>query len=368
MTPDNPQAFRSSANAARRAALLESQRRVLERMATGVPLEEILLTLVNLIQEQAVGMRCAVLLSDSGQTRLRFVAAPDIPQDYQINIERYLLIAPKMGSCGTAAYLKRPVYARDIATNALWENFGQIGVRNGLRAIWSTPILSHDSRVLGTFAMYYGEPRLPNKDHIQLIDMAVQMARVAIEATVEDDLVRLTFDNAPRPIVITDMEGRIARANHAFARQLGYAQADLRGKAISEITDQVHSAALLKEPLAKEMEVFSHKRYRTRDGRVLWGRGRSSLRRDPTGKPRYVVTHIERLSEAAKDPLGGLSAREREVLAVVVAGRTSKEIAAELGISPATVDTYRSRIMQKLGVEDLPGLVRFAIRHGIASL
>jgi FixJ family two-component response regulator len=56
---------------------------------------------------------------------------------------------------------------------------------------------------------------------------------------------------------------------------------------------------------------------------------------------------------------------EREVLTGVIAGRTSKEIAAGLGIAPTSVDTYRSRIMLKLGIRDLPGLVRFAIEHGI---
>jgi DNA-binding NarL/FixJ family response regulator len=63
--------------------------------------------------------------------------------------------------------------------------------------------------------------------------------------------------------------------------------------------------------------------------------------------------------------LESLSAREREVLVLVVEGRTSKEIARALGVKPGTVDTYRSRLMAKLGVADLPTLVRFAVRHGL---
>src|SRR5258706_16318158 len=165
-----------------RALLLDSQRRVLERIADGAPLEEILETMVRLIEEQSGDMRCAVLLADSEQQRLRFVAAPNIPEDYKLGIEPYLRIAPDMGSCGTAAFLRQPVYTRDTATDPLWENCNQIAVRNGLRAIWSTPILSDANVVLGTFAMYYGAPRLPAKEHIHLIDMATQMARVAIEA------------------------------------------------------------------------------------------------------------------------------------------------------------------------------------------
>jgi RNA polymerase sigma factor (sigma-70 family) len=65
------------------------------------------------------------------------------------------------------------------------------------------------------------------------------------------------------------------------------------------------------------------------------------------------------------DALRTLSEREREVLVLVVEGRTSKEIARIVGVKPTTIDTYRSRIMTKLEISDLPSLVRFAIRHGL---
>ena len=64
-------------------------------------------------------------------------------------------------------------------------------------------------------------------------------------------------------------------------------------------------------------------------------------------------------------PLDGLSPREQQVLKLVVEGNTSKEIAVIVGVKPGTVDTYRSRIMAKLEIEDIAGLVRFAIRNGV---
>jgi DNA-binding NarL/FixJ family response regulator len=70
----------------------------------------------------------------------------------------------------------------------------------------------------------------------------------------------------------------------------------------------------------------------------------------------------------ADDPLSLLSPREREVLQLVVEGRTSAEIAERIFLSPKTVETYRSRLMAKLGVADLPGLVKFAIQHGVTHL
>lgn len=69
-----------------------------------------------------------------------------------------------------------------------------------------------------------------------------------------------------------------------------------------------------------------------------------------------------------RSPLEMLSPREREVLLYTVQGSTSADIAARLSLSPKTVETYRSRIMTKLGVDEITGLVRFAIKHGIISV
>jgi len=67
-------------------------------------------------------------------------------------------------------------------------------------------------------------------------------------------------------------------------------------------------------------------------------------------------------------PLEALTSREREILQLVAEGKTSQEIGERLSISPKTVDTYRSRLMRKIGVEDVAGLVKFAIQHGVISL
>jgi DNA-binding NarL/FixJ family response regulator len=67
-------------------------------------------------------------------------------------------------------------------------------------------------------------------------------------------------------------------------------------------------------------------------------------------------------------PLERLSSRERQVLRLIVEGHSSSEAAALLGVSPKSVDTYRSRLMAKLGIDDLPSLVKLAIRHGMTSV
>jgi DNA-binding NarL/FixJ family response regulator len=67
-------------------------------------------------------------------------------------------------------------------------------------------------------------------------------------------------------------------------------------------------------------------------------------------------------------PLASLSARERQVLQLVVEGKSSAQIAQQIHLSPKTVETYRSRLMKKLGVADIPALVKFAVQHGVTAL
>jgi DNA-binding NarL/FixJ family response regulator len=67
-------------------------------------------------------------------------------------------------------------------------------------------------------------------------------------------------------------------------------------------------------------------------------------------------------------PLESLSKREREILQLVVEGQASARIAEILHLSPKTVETYRSRLMQKLGIGDIPALVKFAVQHGLTGL
>ena len=85
-----------------------------------------------------------------------------------------LPIGPDVGSCGTAAFRKQPVIVADIATDPLWAlpDYREVALRHGLRAAWSQPILSKHQEVLGTFGMYYAEPRSPTDSDRHLIARA----------------------------------------------------------------------------------------------------------------------------------------------------------------------------------------------------
>jgi DNA-binding NarL/FixJ family response regulator len=81
-----------------------------------------------------------------------------------------------------------------------------------------------------------------------------------------------------------------------------------------------------------------------------------------------INDYVQERAETQEDSLGSLSVRENEILCLVVEGKTSAEIGRRLNLSPKTVESYRSRMMQKLGISDLPELIKFAIKHGLISL
>ena len=160
------------------AASLIEQKTVLEKIVTGGELADVLTMFCHTIEQQSPGMLCSVLLLEG--TQLRHGAAPSLPKEYIAAIDG-MVIGPQAGSCGTAAYLNEKVIVSDIATDPLWERGRGFALSHGLRACWSTPIPSSSGGILGTFAMYYSEPRVPSSEHQALIDIYSHLVGIAIE-------------------------------------------------------------------------------------------------------------------------------------------------------------------------------------------
>jgi signal transduction histidine kinase/ActR/RegA family two-component response regulator/putative methionine-R-sulfoxide reductase with GAF domain len=156
-----------------------AQVKVLEQVASGAPLPEVLEAIVRLIERQADGMLCSILLFDKEHKLLRHGAAPSLPVEYVKAIDGSE-IGPEAGSCGAAAHQRERVVVTDIATHPYWVNFRHLAVPHGLLACWSTPIFSADRELLGTFAMYYRETRGPSERERNWVAAAAHLASVAI--------------------------------------------------------------------------------------------------------------------------------------------------------------------------------------------
>jgi PAS domain S-box-containing protein len=160
-------------------AVLAGENKILEMVAAGKPLAAILEELCHLVDSVSADPLASVLLVDSAN-RLRTGAAPRFPKEFIALIDG-IEIGPSVGSCGTAAYRKEQVVVTDIETDPLWENYRDLARQYGLRAGWSTPILSSDRSVLGVFGIYWKKARSPSPVHFHLIDQITHLAAIAIE-------------------------------------------------------------------------------------------------------------------------------------------------------------------------------------------
>ena len=175
----------------RAESLLQGEKQLLEMIATGVPLKKILNALCGIIEEQRPGTLASALLMNPDGVHLNVIASPKLPNEWTRQME-LMPIGPCAGSCGTAAYRGSPVIVSDIATDPLWDvpEHRAGALKHGLRASWSNPVLSWKGEVLGTFCMYYEEPRAPTSQDLELIELATHLVRIAIERDRAEDALR----------------------------------------------------------------------------------------------------------------------------------------------------------------------------------
>ncbi|HEX7650421.1 MAG TPA: EAL domain-containing protein [Noviherbaspirillum sp.] len=176
-------------NAEDAVLILTGQNRLLEMIALGAPLEEVLEQIVLLIESLTPDMLGSVLLLDKDGIHVRHGAAPHLPKEYVRAIDGQP-IGPRAGSCGTAMYTGKSVIVSDIQLDPLWVNYRSVATQHKLRACWSTPILSSQGKILGSFAMYYVEPRTPRSEDLRIAEMASHLAGIAIERRDNEERIR----------------------------------------------------------------------------------------------------------------------------------------------------------------------------------
>ncbi len=181
----------SEVSSRRRAeSVLEHQLQILQLIVTAAPLEAILDGLVRFAEMHgSSGLFASILLLDDDGQRLLTGAAPSLPPAYNDAING-VSIGPNVGSCGTAAFLNTPVFARDIESDPRWQDYKDLALVHGLRSCWSTPIPSPGGSVLGTFALYYEMPKDPPMIDRQVVEIATRLASIAIERKREEEQIK----------------------------------------------------------------------------------------------------------------------------------------------------------------------------------
>jgi predicted ATPase/signal transduction histidine kinase/CheY-like chemotaxis protein/GAF domain-containing protein len=191
------------------------RRKVLEQVANGVPLADILDAIVRLIEGDSDSSLCSILLVDAGGGHLLHGAAPSLPEFYNEAIHG-IAIGEGVGSCGTAAATGQRVVVTDIMTHPYWAEFSALAARAGLNSCWSEPIRAADGRVLGTFAIYHHEARAPDEEDLRLISYASELASLVIERKRSD--AELEGHRHHLEELVAERTAEITRANQSLKR------------------------------------------------------------------------------------------------------------------------------------------------------
>ena len=205
---------------------------ILEMLVNGSSLHDILKKLVFLLEEEISGMMASILIVSDDRKRLLRGEAPSLPEFYNEATDG-IVIADGVGSCGTAAYRRKRVIVDDIGTHPYWANYKELAFKAGLQACWSEPIINSDGDVLGTFGMFYKQPRKPDSREIDLILHAGQLASIALEhfkALQHQRMTASIFEHLPQALMITDANKRILSVNPEFTLISGFDENEIIGQ------------------------------------------------------------------------------------------------------------------------------------------
>lgn len=283
------------------------QTAILEGVLRHAPLSESLEAIVAAIEQQLPGTICSVLLLNE-QRCLNHAAGAGLPDAYREEIDG-VAIGLGQGSCGTAAFLGRPVVAADVATDPLWTDFREFALAHELRSCWSTPILAADGgEVLGTFAVYRPEVWEPNDSASRLVSRFTYLAAVAIghhrlfrAVAKSESRFRGAFEGATAGMALVALDGSFQMVNPALCAMLDNDPDGLEGRNLLDLVDPAHRsivtdcwADLLDDPTSNRPDrETTEVAIVTAAGREsLWVSLRSSLvTTDETSQP-YLYVEI----------------------------------------------------------------------------
>jgi PAS domain S-box-containing protein len=275
--------------------LLGGEKRLLEMIARGDSPALILDDLCRFVEELASGCLSSILLLDPNTNCLRHGSAPSLPTKYAEAIDG-IVIGPSVGSCGTAAYRKQSVIVSDIASDPLWADFRELALAHGLRACWSTPILSSAGRVLGTFAIYYREARSPTPQDSNVIAQITHLASIALERAQAAQALQQQanlLEQAHDAILIWEFPRTVVYWNRGAEQLYGFSRKEAVGRPSHELLHTEHPLATpeFEAVLERDGEWTGELTHTTRDGRKIIVESRHVLISETDGRRLVLETN-----------------------------------------------------------------------------
>jgi PAS domain S-box-containing protein len=281
--------------------LLEGEKKLLEMVATGNSTPSVLEALCHLVEDTAGDCYCSVVLIDASGARLEHGAAPSLPNSFVSSIIGRAVNADS-GPCAMAAYLNQQIIASDLATETRWagESWCSMALAHGIRSCWSMPISSAAGMVLGAFAIYHDEPKLPSPRMQALLDQFSHIASITLEreqaqrslTQAMNDLqqsesqLRTMIDSIPGYVWRTTADGTVDFLNQGWCDYTGVNMADALKSGWEQSVhpeDYPGVVAYWKRPLETGTPGEYECRHRRHDGAFRWFVGKAIPLRDAAG-------------------------------------------------------------------------------------
>lgn len=250
--------------------LIQDQHSAIETITRQTPLEDKLNGICHLIEHQVSGALCTVMLADIPLENLSAEAAPSFPAEFRQAL-RALPIEDNSAACGTAAYRRQPVIVPDMRQDDRFSPYTDLITQYNLVACWSFPIIAANDDLLGTFAIYFHDQRIPSQRQFRLIERTRHIVSLVLENHHQRILrehneqhFRSLFTHNPDAVFTLDLEGKFIQFNQAGTELVHYSEAEILGqhyeKLVSpediERTRRHFEGAMSGEPQRYEIKVF----------------------------------------------------------------------------------------------------------------
>jgi len=368
--------------------LLTGENLVLEMIAKGNSLESILEALCRVVEQTASGSLCSVLLIDPNGSKIQQAVAPSLPSSYNERF-RGAPVELEGGPCAEAALRKTQVIVPDIASDPRWDTYGwrTSALAHDLKACWSTTILAPNGLVLGTFAIYWREPRSPNEQDQKIIGQITHLAAVAIErkrneAALQEseESFRRIVDTVPGFVCTLSAAGEVELVNRQVLEYFGKTTEELKNWGTSNV---VHPEDLPRVIDAWKRSVETGQPYdlelrqRRADGVFRWFQSRAFPARDPEGRITgwyMLFTDIDD-RKRAEDTLRSNEQNLRQIVDSIPGFVSTANAAGEVELVNRQVLEYFGKSAEELKnwatndaihPDDLPRLTD-AVRHSIET-
>lgn len=257
-------------------------------------------SLIRLIEAVNPGMWGSVLLLDDDGLTLRHGAAPNLPEQYCRLIDGEQ-IGPAAGSCGTAVFRRSRVVVSEIATDPLWAQYRSVAEAFGLAACWSTPVFDTDGNILGTFAMYYREPRVPTPEDISLTETAtmlsaniIKRARIAQQLRLSHARLRAALDASATSTWEWNVRTDFVQSDEGLYRLFGIDPSEATGSFelfVSRIhpEDRQRVIDAARRSATEGVDLDEEFRIVRPDGSIRWVVDRGGVIPGENGRPEYVI-------------------------------------------------------------------------------